>query len=130
MLLACTLPLGLAWRLAPLHLPPFAFKYGGSALWAVAIYWVTALLMPGRPPKQLAAIAALIAAGVEGGKLVYWLPLDRFRETFWGKLLLGRYFTFGAIAAYWLAIACVAWLEAIFRPGLVKKVLPAHRTVR
>lgn len=96
-LLACTLPLGLAWRLAPLHLPPFAFKYGGSALWAVAVYWVVALLLPGRSMGRLAVTAALVALTVELAKLIYWPPLDRFRETLAGKLLLGRYFTFGAI---------------------------------
>ncbi len=129
-LLACTLPLGLAWRLAPLHLPAFALKYGGSALWAAAVYWLVAFVMPGRPPRQLAAVAAGIAFGVELGKLIYWPPLDRFRETLAGKLLLGRYFTFGAIAAYWVAILVVAWLDARFRPGMEPPVLPPQRTDR
>ncbi len=112
--LALTLPVGLLWRLAPLHLPQFAFKYGGSALWALAVYWVVAFLQPRRPPAALACIAAVIAAAVELFKLVRSPALDSFRETLPGKLLLGRYFTFGAILAYWIAIAAVANLDARF----------------
>jgi hypothetical protein len=116
-LLAITLPVGLAWRLAPLHLPQFAFKYGGSALWAVAVYWVVALLLPRASVRTLALTAAMVALGVELLKLLYWPPLDHFRETLAGKLLLGRYFTLGAIVAYWLAIAVSAAFDARFHPG-------------
>ena len=97
----------------PLGLPPFAFKYGGSALWAIAVYWVVAMARPGWRPAALAVAAAIVALGVELGKLIYWAPLDRFRETLPGKLLLGRYFTVGAIVAYWLAIAFVALFDLL-----------------
>jgi hypothetical protein len=119
-----TVPLGLAWRLAPLHLPPFAFKYGGSALWAIAVYWTLAFFLPRHRPAALALFAALTALAVELFKLVRLDTVDRFRSTLAGKLLLGRYFTLGAIAAYWLAIALVASLDARFRPG------GGHRTAR
>ena len=109
--LAVTLPAGLVWRLAPLHLPPFAFKYGGSALWAIAVYWTVALLLPHKRAAVLGALAAAMAAAVECFKLVRNPALDAFRETLAGKLLLGRYFTLGAIAAYWLAIAAMALLD-------------------
>ena len=116
-LLAVTVPAGLVWRLAPLHLPQFAFKYGGSALWAMAVYWVIAGLLPQCSAKPLAALAAVVASGVELFKLVRWPAVDAFRGTLAGKLLLGRYFTFGAIVAYWLAIALVAAADVRFRPG-------------
>lgn len=64
-LLATTVVCGLVWRLAPLHLPPFAFKYGGSALWAIAVYWAVAFLFPRRPVALLATISGVIAVGVE-----------------------------------------------------------------
>lgn len=110
-LLCITVPVGMAWRLAPLHLPPFAFKYGGSALWAVAVYWLVAIARPRWSSRRLALTAAAIALLVELFKLVYWPPLDRFRHTLAGKLLLGRYFTVGAVIAYWTAIAAVALLD-------------------
>ena len=110
--LAMTLPLGLLWRLAPLHLPPFAYKYGGSALWAIAVYWLVALLKPGWRAEQLALTACCLALAVELFKLVRSPLLDTFRDTLAGKLLIGRYFTPGAIAAYWMAIGAVAVLDA------------------
>jgi hypothetical protein len=116
-LLALTIPVGLVWRLAPLGLPQFAFKYGGSALWAVAVYWVIAGLLPRWQPPALAVLAAVVAAAVEFFKLVRAPAVDVFRETLAGKLLIGRYFTFGAIVAYWLAIAAVTALDLSLRPG-------------
>ena len=129
-LLTVTLPVGIAWRMAPLHLPSFAFKYGGSALWAVAVYWVAAFLLPHWRARRLAITSALVALGVEIGKLIFWPPLDRFRETLAGKLLLGRYFTLGAVVAYWLAILFVALLDARFRPGLAQNGGAAHQMER
>ncbi len=117
LLLSVTVPIGMAWRLAPLHLPPFAFKYGGSALWAVAVYWTVAIFLPRTSPVRLAFAAATVAVTVEIFKLVRSPGLDHFRETLAGKLLLGRYFTFGALAAYGLAITFVALLDAHFSPG-------------
>ena len=116
-LLATTIPLGLAWRFAPLHLPPFAYKYGGSALWAMGVYWLLALLLPLKRPVFLAIAAAAVSISVEAFKLFRKPAVDRFRETLAGKILIGRYFTFGAIVAYLLAIGLVALLDARFRFG-------------
>lgn len=117
LLVAAVVPAGLAWRLAPLHLPPFAYKYGGSLLWAAAVYWSVACLLPRARPVQLAGLALLVSVGVELFKLARLPPVDRFRETLAGKLLLGRYFSFGALAAYALAIALVSALDARWHPG-------------
>lgn len=103
--LLVVLPLGLVWRLAPLHLAPFAFKYGGSVLWASAVYGAVVCVAPRARPFRVALATLLISTGVEAAKLVYWPPLDRFRETLAGKLLLGRYFTQGALVAYAVAVA-------------------------
>ena len=103
--------------MAPLHLPPVAYKSGGSALWAMAVYWTMTALAPRLRPVLLALAATLISLGVELLKLVYWPPLDQFRETTAGKLLLGRYFTFSAIGCYWLAILGVAVLDRALLPA-------------
>ena len=105
------------WRLAPLHLPPFAFKYGGSALWAGAVYWAVAFLLRNRRPAVLGVCAAVVATAVECFKQVRFPALDAFRDTLAGKLLLGRYFSYGALIAYGLAIAAVAWIDAWLQPG-------------
>ena len=66
LLLLVTIPLGLAWRMIPLGLSPFFFKYGGSMLWAMALYWLIAACLPRRGSGALALIAAVARCG---GKL-------------------------------------------------------------
>jgi hypothetical protein len=99
---------GLIWRLAPLHLPFFFYKYGGSVLWAIALYWLIAAILPHARPTHLAIITAIAAAAVEFSRLVHTPEFDAFRETSTGKLLLGRFFSWKNIAAYWLAIVLIA----------------------
>ena len=105
------IPVGIAWRMAPLHLPPFAYKWGGSILWAVMVYWLVAAAVPAQRPKRLALIAGILAALVEGSRLLHAPALDAFRLTLPGKLLLGRVFSLWDIAAYWAAIAFAARLD-------------------
>jgi hypothetical protein len=103
------IPVGIAWRMAPLHLPPFLYKYGGSVLWAAMVYWLVAALLPRLRPFRVAGLAALIAALVECSRLAHTPSLDAFRVTLAGKLILGRFFSVKDIAAYWLAIfVCAA----------------------
>jgi Protein of unknown function (DUF2809) len=110
-LLVITIPIGLAVRLLPLGLPWFLCKYLGSALWAVALYWFLAAILPKLRPTGLATLAILIATLLELSRLVPIAPLDAFRLTFAGKILLGRYFSIKNIAAYALAIALAAALD-------------------
>jgi hypothetical protein len=111
LLLLVTIPLGLAWRMIPLGLSPFFFKYGGSMLWAMALYWLIAACLPRRGSGALALIAAAIAAAVEFSRLWHTSAMDAFRITLAGRLLLGRYFSLKNIAAYWLAIGLAALLD-------------------
>ena len=127
-LLAITL--GLVWRLTPLHLPAFAYKYGGSALYAVMLYWLLAAAFPRKHSRKIGLFALLLAPAIECFKLVHWPALDAFRITLAGKLLIGRVFTFQALVAYALAIAVVALLDRSSRekrdarhPGHPSKVL-------
>ena len=98
------IPVGIAWRMAPLHLPPFLYKYGGSVLWAAMVYWLVAALVPRLDPARVAGLAAVIAALVECSRLIHTPSLDAFRLTLAGKLILGRFFSGKDIVAYWLAI--------------------------
>jgi|SRR6185312_3459159 len=103
------IPIGIAWRMAPLHLPPFLYKYGGSMLWAAMVYWLVAALLPRLSTARVAGLAAAIAALVECSRLIHTPGLDAFRVTLAGKLILGRFFSGKDIVAYWLAIfACAA----------------------
>ncbi|WP_263410925.1 ribosomal maturation YjgA family protein [Terriglobus tenax] len=108
LLLLLTIPVGLAVRYAPLHLPWFWSKYLGSAFWAVALYWFVAMLLPRLRPVALACIAGIAATLVELSRLVPEPHVDAFRLTLAGKLLLGRYFSIKNIVVYLLAIALTA----------------------
>jgi hypothetical protein len=113
-LLLLTIPIGLAVRLLPLHLPWFLYKYLGSTLWAVALYWFLATLLPNLRPRVVATIAIFIATLLELSRLMPIAPIDAFRLTFAGKILLGRYFSLRNIAAYILAIALAATVDRFF----------------
>jgi hypothetical protein len=110
-LLLITIPVGLAVRFLPLHLPWFLYKYLGSALWAVALYWFLATLLPKLRPLLIATIAIIIATAVELSRLIPIAPIDNFRLTLPGEILLGRYFSLKNILAYIFAIALIAVLD-------------------
>jgi hypothetical protein len=121
LLLIITIPMGLAVRLLPLGLPWFFYKYLGSTLWAIALYWFLATLLPKLRPAILTTLAILIATLVELSRLIPIAPIDAFRETFAGKILLGRYFSLKNIAAYILAITLAATFDHLFLPHHQKK---------
>lgn len=112
--LVVVIPLGLAVRYAPLHLPQFWSKYLGSALWAIAVYWLCGALLPRLKPLALAFIASTIAIAVELSRLFPEPHIDAFRLTLAGRLLLGRYFAWANIFAYLIAIVIAALADSGF----------------
>lgn len=108
-----TVAAGLTVRFAPLGLPWFVMKYGGSALWAVMIYWVLRLVWTSSSAAAPALVAGVIATLVEFSRLYHSAWLDAFRASLAGAVLLGRYFSVRNIVAYWVAIAAGALLDAI-----------------
>jgi hypothetical protein len=110
-LLLITIPVGLAVRLLPLRLPWFLYKYLGSALWAAALYWFLAAIFLKLRPSVVATIAIITATLLELSRLIPIAPIDAFRLTFPGQILLGRYFSVKNIVAYVLAILITAILD-------------------
>jgi len=125
LLLLLTIPTGLAVRLLPLHLPWFLYKYLGSILWAAALYWFLAALLPKLRSQLLAALAITIATLVELTRLIPIAPLDAFRLTLPGRILLGRYFSLKNIAAYIVAVTLTAAFDHFF---LTQKLQNANTT--
>jgi Protein of unknown function (DUF2809) len=112
-----TILTGLIWRMAPLHLPFFLWKYGGSTLWAIAVYWMIAFLLPSARPITLTTLACLFALAVEFSRLIPSPTLEAFRETLAGRLILGSIFSPRNIVAYWLAILLAALADSFSAPG-------------
>jgi hypothetical protein len=124
LILIITIPIGLAVRFLPLHLPWFLYKYLGSTLWAAALYWFLATLLPKLRPRTLAALAMTISTLIELTRLIPIPPIDAFRLTLPGRILLGRYFSLKNIAAYILAITIFAILDHVFLPHVSKAKQP------
>jgi Protein of unknown function (DUF2809) len=103
-----TILCGLIWRLAPLHLPPFFYKYGGSALYAIMIFWLVAAAAPKARRITTALWAMALVTAIECIKLVHTPALDAFRLTLAGKLILGRYFSGYDLIAYAVGILVIA----------------------
>jgi hypothetical protein len=116
-LLFATILAGLAIRFVPLGLPPFLVKYGGSTLWAIALYWVFSTLLPNLPLVLVGLLTGALATAVEFAKLYHSPALDEFRLTLPGIVLLGRFFSVWDIVAYWLAISAAALLDRSIRKG-------------
>ncbi len=112
-----TIPLGLAVRFLPLHLPYLLWKYLGSALWAVALYWFVAMLLPGLSPRSLAVVSGIAATLVELSRLTPERHIDAFRLTLAGKILLGRYFSARNIVVYLVAIVAASASDGWLRAG-------------
>jgi len=106
-------------------MPPFLFKYGGSVLWAIALYWFLAALLPKLRPLVLGILAAATATLLECSRLAPIPVVDAFRLTLAGKILLGRYFSLKDIAAYWIAILTTALFDHFASPG--RRVKPGIR---
>ena len=117
-LLFATVVAGLTIRLAPVGLPAFVVKYGGSTLWALMVYWIISAIQPAKPLYANALLAGVIATAVELVKLYHSPELNAFRLTLPGILLLGRFFSFWDIVAYWLAIAAGVLLDDSMRQPL------------
>jgi Protein of unknown function (DUF2809) len=111
---AVTLVMGLTVRFAPLGLPWFVVKYGGSTMWALMLYWVLAFVWPKSRVGWLAVAAGVIAALVEFQRLYHSPGLDAFRHSLAGILLLGNFFSLRDIVAYWMAIAVGAVVDGVW----------------
>jgi hypothetical protein len=116
-LLFITIVAGLVVRMVPLDLSPLVVKYGGSMLWALAIYWLVSTILSRGGLVMAAMFAGLLATAVEFLKLYHTPDLEAFRYTVPGELMLGRIFSFSDIAAYWVAITLGALLDTQFRPA-------------
>ena len=103
---------GLTWRLVPLGLPQFWWKYGGSLLWAAMVYFGLRLLKPQAPITTALGLALMIATCVEFSRLIEWPWLDAFRATAAGILTIGKIFALTNLIAYGLGIGTAFLIDA------------------
>jgi hypothetical protein len=99
-LIALTIALGLASRRYPHLLPPFVATYAGDTLWAAALYWLLALLLPFARLSRILVATLTISAIVEISQLYHWTWLVDLRSTPAGALVLGQGFLWSDLACY------------------------------
>jgi hypothetical protein len=121
-LLVVTIALGLASRRYPSMQPAFVATYAGDALWAAAVYWLLALLLPRASTTRLVAASLAIAVAVEISQLQRDPWLDALRATRPGALVFGQGFLWTDLACY-VAGVCLA---AIVDTRLVPRARPAR----
>lgn len=110
-IIACGLALrAIGFRLG---LPAFVVKYGGSLLWGTMVFFLVALVAPGRSRRSIALIAFVIAVAVELFRLIHAPWLDAFRLTTAGALLLGRIFSPWNVVAYTIGISIAVALDLV-----------------
>ncbi|RYG64100.1 DUF2809 domain-containing protein [bacterium] len=109
-MLIATILAGLASRAIP-ALPAFVVDHAGDALWAVALYWALAFLLPAASVRTLAAAALLGAFAVEFAQLLHWPWLDAIRRHRVGHLLLGSDFVWIDLLRYAVGVALAAAID-------------------
>lgn len=103
---------GLTTRLPGIDWSPFVAKYLGATLWGAMVYGLVALLRPQWHASSAALLAAFVAATVELSQLWHQSWLDAFRATPLGVLLLGRFFAWADIVAYFVGISAAAAVDS------------------
>ena len=106
-----TVALGLGIRFVHVGLPWVVMKYGGSMLWAMMIYWIVSALLPAVSLSLAGLVTGAVAAAIEFFKLYHSPWLDAFRLTLPGVLLIGRFFSYWDILAYWFGILAAVVLD-------------------
>lgn len=111
--LLATIGTGLASRRFPELAPSALGKYPGDALWALAVFWGYALVMPRARTLRLAASALATAWAVEFLQLYHPAWLEALRATVAGRLMLGSTFHVPDLAAYAVGVAAGCLLDLV-----------------
>jgi fatty acid desaturase len=114
-ILGLTVAFGLATRWAPAAFPALVATYGGDALWAAAVFWLLAVLLPRARTAALAGAAAVIALAIEVSQLYHAPWIDAVRATRPGGLALGHGFLWSDLVCYAAGIALAALIDVALR---------------
>jgi Protein of unknown function (DUF2809) len=99
-LIAITIPLGLASRAASLPMPGVVRTYGGDVLSATCIYFGVRWVMHNRDIWRNAIVAYFICVLIELQQLITWTPLLRLRNDTPVGILLGHGFLWSDLVCY------------------------------
>jgi Protein of unknown function (DUF2809) len=104
-LIALTVPLGLATRMNSVPMPDLVRDYGGDVLSATCIYFGVRFILETRNLWHCGAIAFVICVLIELQQLITWKPLLRLREDTPMDILLGHGFLWSDLVCYAVGVA-------------------------
>lgn len=104
---------GLASRKYRLELPLILGEYGGDTLWALMVFLLISVVMPGNPLKMRATAALIISFFVEFSQLYQASWIVSIRQTKLGGLILGHGFLWTDFICYFVGIVIGAFSESI-----------------
>ncbi len=91
---------GLLTRSSLVGLPRTFAKYSGDAVWALLVFFLFAFLLPRKPTRQIALLAAVFAAAIEFLQLYHAPWIDHLRSLWIGRMVLGSTFNPPDLLAY------------------------------
>jgi len=115
LLIALTIPLGLASRKFASLLPPLLAKNAGDVLYATMAFWLVGFLFPRFSTFRTALISTLLCFGIEFLKFaqVPWLVAARHSRA--GALVFGVGFHASNLVCYVLGAALAVAVETALR---------------
>jgi len=115
LLIALTIPLGLASRKFSYLLPPWLAKNAGDVLYATMAFWLVGFLFPRLSTLRAALTATLFCFGIEVLKFSQapWLVWARHSQA--GALVFGIGFHASNLVCYVIGVALAAAIERTLR---------------
>lgn len=113
--------LGLASRRFRGELPTFVGEYSGDTLWALMMYLLVSVLLPGQRILRRGVIALSLAFLVEVSQLYHAPWIDAIRATTLGGLVLGFGFLWSDFACYTVGVVLGMVIEWVIARGMTPK---------
>ena len=115
LLIALTIPLGLASRKFSFLLPPWLAKNAGDVLYATMAFWLVGFLFPRLSTLRTALATALFCFGIEALKFSQapWLVASRHSRA--GALVFGVGFHASNLLCYVIGVGIAVGVERMLR---------------
>ena len=105
--------MGLLWRSPLLSLSGFTSKYGGDALWALAVFLAMGFCFRRASILRNALFSVCFAWSIECLQLYHAPWIESLRSTLFGRLVLGSTFNSPDLLAYAVGIALGSAAESL-----------------
>ncbi len=113
LLVAVTIPIGLATRKLPELFPQIVDEYGGDVLWAVLFFFISRFIWIRKSLLSIAIITFAFAVAIECSQLYQAPWINNLRATFPGQMILGHTFLWTDILCYAVGVGLAGLIAAL-----------------